>query len=116
MKKLLPLLVLALLATACGGEERWGGYTEGEAKDVLAKPSFREDLLQVAPPPAPGAVPYELLIPTKQQVEEADLRKVTLKGQEAWEYKNAVYSFCLYVWKNKNTGAFDTQVGACSAD
>lgn len=114
--KVLPVLVAALTLAGCSlSEEKWGGYTENQAKGVLSDPIFRREAIRFAPG-GPGGGRYARLLPTKEQVEEADLRKVTLKGQEAWEYKDRPNSFCVYVWEDEETDNFATQVGPCSAD
>jgi hypothetical protein len=114
MKKL--ILVLALLAlTGCsGGGEKWGGYTEAQAKDILSSEAVRNSVTSVSPFDPQGR-PYTQLLPTKSKLEHTDLRKATLQGQEAWGYEDDANAFCLYVWKDPETKSFTTFVG-CNAD
>jgi hypothetical protein len=115
--KNLPILVLALLALAgCsgGGGEKWGGYTESEAKDLLASEEVRNSVTLVSPVDPQGR-PYAQLLPTKAKLEETDLHKRTVEGQEAWGYEDDANSFCLYVWEDPETESFTTFVG-CAAD
>jgi len=116
MKKLALLVLVALVAACSTGSEKWGGYSEGQAKDIIGSPQFRADVLQAAPPSSPTGLPYAQLMPTQDEVDDADLRKATLQGQEAWEYKDEANGFCLYVWKDNERDSFATQVGPCSAD
>jgi hypothetical protein len=111
MKRLTVLLLLFVLA-GCGGGEQWGGYTEGEAKKILAGQELRNSVLSVSPFDPQGR-PYTQLLPTKRKLEDTDLLKSTLQGQEAWEYKDRTNAFCLFVWKDPDTGSFTTFVG-CS--
>lgn len=104
MKRLLILAVLALLA-GCGGEEKWGGATEQQAKEVLMDPNVRAQVQDVR-----GRYPNE------QQIEEADLRKVTLQGMEAWEYKHPTQNYCLFVYEDPEFDSFTAQLSACVAD
>jgi hypothetical protein len=114
MKRLLLAVCLALALAGCGGDGEWGGYTEGEAKDILATRELRESLIENAPGGPTGETAR--LIPTAQQVRESDLTKKTLEGQEAWEYRDANNNFCIYVWHDAETDDFTTQVSACVAD
>jgi hypothetical protein len=116
MKKLTLILVLALVALAgcSGGGEKWGGYTEGEAKDILASEAVRNNITSVSPFDPQGR-PYAQLLPTKARLEETDLHKRTVDGQEAWGYEDDANSFCLYVWEDPETKDFTTFVG-CNAD
>ena len=51
MKRLAPLalLVALLLVAGCGAGERWGGYTQKEAKEIIADPDVKETILQATP-------------------------------------------------------------------
>ncbi len=111
MKRLTVLLLLLVLA-GCGGGEKWGGYTEDDAKKILASDGLRNSVLSVSPFDPQGR-PYTQLLPTKDELDDADLLKSTLEGQEAWEYKDRTKAFCLYVWKDPETKSFTTFVG-CS--
>ena len=121
MLRLVLLLLLALLVAAgCGGGDdddggTWGGYSEREARDILADPDVRRQIVQNAPGD-PTANPYDDLLPTKEEAEEADLRRVTVQGQEAWEYSDEENNFCVYVWEDEEFDSFATQVSACVAD
>jgi hypothetical protein len=42
-----------------------------------------------------GQVPVAEIYPTEEELQEADLRKVTLTGQEAWEYSDTPNFFCM---------------------
>jgi hypothetical protein len=110
---LLSLLVLALAACGGGGGETWGGYTESDAKDLMGDAEFRESICQTAPGD-PATSPYCQLVPTKQEVDAADLRRVTYEGQEAWEYRNADENFCVDVWEDGES--FGSYVGICDSD
>jgi hypothetical protein len=117
MKKLILVLALALLVLAgcsSSGGDKWGGYTEAEAKNILSSESVRNSVLTVSPFDPQGR-PYTKLLPTKGALEKTDLRKATLQGQEAWGYEDKLNSFCLYVWKDPQTKSFTTFVG-CNAD
>jgi hypothetical protein len=117
MKKLtlvLVLLVLALAGCDLGGGEKWGGYNEGQAKDILASEAVRNSVTSVTPFDPQGR-PYTQLLPTKKRLEDTDLHKRTIEGQEAWGYEDPANDFCLYVWKDPNTNSFTTFVG-CQAD
>ena len=111
MKKL-TLVVIVLVLAGCGGGEKWGGYTEGEAKKILASDALRNSVISVSPFDPQGR-PYTQLLPTKARLDDTDLLKETLEGQEAWEYKDRANAFCLFVWKDPDTGSFTTFVG-CS--
>ena len=119
MRRLALLLAaVALGGAACGGgggEDRWGGYTERDAKDVLGDPIVRQQILENAPGD-PRTSPYRQLVPTKEEVEAADLRKTTLEGQETWEYRDEEHAFCIYVWEDEALKNFATHVGPCIAD
>jgi hypothetical protein len=100
------LVVIALLLLAgCGGDETWGGATENQAREVLQDPNVRAQVEQVG-----GKYP------TAEQIEEADLRQVTLQGQEAWEFKHPTENYCLFVYEDPTTESFAAQHSACVAD
>ena len=109
----LILLVIVALAAGCGSEEKWGGYTEGEAKQIMGSEQFRQDVINLSPP---GGRNYADLLPNEQKIDQAGLRKVTLQKEEAWEYRDSPNEFCVYLWKSTETGSFTTQVGPCAAD
>ena len=110
MKRLTVLLLLVL--AGCGGGEKWGGYTEGEAKEIMSSESLRNSVVQTIPFDNDGR-PYTQLLPTKTKLEHTDLLKGTVEAQEAWLYKDPANAFCLYVWKDTETGSFTTYIG-CS--
>jgi hypothetical protein len=110
--KRLTVLLLALVLAGCGGGEKWGGYTESQAKKILTSDELRNSVLTVSPFDPQGR-PYSELLPTKAKLEQTDLLKSTLEGQEAWEYKDLGNAFCLFVWKDPETKSFTTFVG-CS--
>jgi len=120
MKRLLPLFVL-VLAAGCsfggGGGDRWGGYTESEAKEILADPNIRAEILKNAPGD-PATSPYRRLYPTKEQAEGADLRKVTFEGQESWQYQHPDENFCVYVWEDQTVDppSWSVMPSPCVAD
>jgi hypothetical protein len=116
MKKLaLTLLALAVLA-GCGSstEDVWGGYTEGEVKDRLTDPQFRDEIMRTAPPDPRG--PIHLLYPSNEEIENTDLRKVTIQGDEAWEYRDEENDWCINVWEDPATNEPTTYVGGCMSD
>lgn len=116
MKNVL-LTVLALLAlSGCGSstQDVWGGYTEGEVKDKLSDQQFREEILQTAPADPRG--PIHLLYPSNEEIDNADLNKVTIQGEEAWEYRDESAQWCIYVWEDPETSEPFTQIGSCVAD
>jgi hypothetical protein len=121
--KLLPLVLLVVvslgLSSGCSGSggcgDTWGGYTECEAKDVLKDPQVKQQILQNAPGD-PTSNPLSQLYPSNDEIDDADMRRVTLLGQEAWEYQHPDEDFCLYVWEDEATKNFATQVGRCAAD
>jgi hypothetical protein len=116
MKKLaIVFLALAVLG-GCGSstEELWGGYTEGEVKDILSDPQFREEIMRTAPPDPRG--PIQLLYPSDQEIEDADLTKVTVQGEENWEYRDEETDWCINIRKNPQTGDPETYVGGCISD
>jgi hypothetical protein len=115
MKKL--ALALALLALAgCGSstEDAWGGYTEGEVKDKLTNPQFRDEIMRTAPPDPRG--PIHVLYPSNDEIENTDLKKVTIQGDEAWEYRNQEADWCINVWDDPQTKEPLTYVGGCMSD
>jgi hypothetical protein len=116
MKKLILVfaLLLALAGCSSSGGEQWGGYSEGEAKNILGSEALRNSILGVSPFDPQGR-PYTQLLPTKDKLADADLRKATLQGEEAWGYEDQPNDFCLYVWKDQETKSFTTYVG-CDAD
>jgi hypothetical protein len=112
---LLTLLALAAFA-GCGTstEDVWGGYTEGEVKDILKDDQFKEEILRTAPPSPRG--PIHLLYPSDEELDDADLKKVTVQGEENWEYRDEPNEFCIYVAKDPETDSYITQIGPCIAD
>jgi hypothetical protein len=118
-KAALSLIALALVAgfgVGCGSstEDVWGGYTEGQVKDLLSDPQFKAEILQTAPPSPRG--PIHLLYPSDEEIENADLNKVTVQGQENWEYRDEENEFCMYVAEDPATDSYITQIGPCVAD
>lgn len=114
---LIPCALLALGLAACGGggEERWGGYTEEEARDVLADPHVRQQIIDHAPGD-PVTSPFQNLVPTSEEAREADLTRKTVEGREAWEYRDAANDFCIYIWHEEEFDTFGVQPGVCAAD
>jgi hypothetical protein len=104
MKRL--LILGAIMLAGCGGDEdKWGGATEQQAKEVLMDPNVRAQVQDVR-----GRYP------TEQQIEEADLRMVTLQGMEAWEYKHPTQNYCVFVYEDPEFDSFTAQLSACVAD
>ena len=103
-------LLLLLALAACGGGEEWGGYSEGEAKDVMKDPVVKENIFENAPGDR-----VQRLYPDDDTVDDADLRMVTVLGQEAWEYRDAENNFCVYLWEEENQ-TFGAEVGPCHTD
>ena len=114
MKRLAPLAcLLALLFLAgCGAGERWAGYTEDEAKDVMLEPSVKSTIIQ-ATPRKEDQQPVVDIYPDKAKLDEEGLRKVKMQGTDAWEYNDVANDFCLYVWYDKPTNGFLAQASHC---
>jgi hypothetical protein len=116
MKKL-GVVVLALVVVAgCGSstQDVWGGYTEREVKDLFSHPQFRKEILRTAPPDPRG--PIHLLYPSDPEIEDADLKKVTVHGAENWEYRDEDAGWCINVRKHSQSGDPETFVGGCISD
>ena len=94
--RLFTLLVFMLLLAGCGADERWGGYTEEEAKEIMADPDVQLTIIE-ATPRKEGEKPVAAIYPEGATLEDADLRKVKMQGQDAWEYSDRPNGFCLYV-------------------
>jgi hypothetical protein len=115
---LFVLLGVFALAGCGGGDEgpEWGGYTEEEARNVLASDEYRIGIIQVTPFDGKGR-PYEELLPTEEELEAEDLNRRTVDGEEVWEYVNEKEEFCLYVRRDPDSPAdYITNVGPCQAD
>ena len=108
----LALLMLVLLIAGCGAGERWGGYTEKEAKEIIADPDVRLTIIE-ATPRKEDQQPVAAIYPQGETLENAELRKVTMQGEEAWEYNDKADDFCLYVWYDKATDGFLAQASHC---
>ena len=107
---------LALALAGCGEstEEEWGGYTEAEAKDLLKDDQFLAELEQTSPTDPRG--PLRLLYPSDEEIDDYDLRKATVQGEEAWEYKREFDEgpWCIYVSEDPAApGKFLAQIGPC---
>jgi hypothetical protein len=114
MKRLALLIGVLVLLAGCGGaEEQWGGYTEGEAKDVMG--ALRQEIIANAPGD-PATSPYNQLLPTRKDLDNIDLRRVTMQGAESWEYRDQENNFCLNVSEDPKTKAPNTYVGICNSD
>ena len=113
MKRLALLIGLLVVVAGCGGGDTWGGYNETEAKDVMG--ALRKEIIENAPGD-PATSPYNQLVPTRKQLDSIDLRKVTMKGQESWEYRDAENNFCLNVWQDPKSEDPNTYVGICDSD
>jgi len=100
----------------CGSstQDVWGGYTEGQVKDLLSDDQFQKEILQTAPPNPRG--PIHLLYPSDEEIDAADLDKVTLQGEENWEYRDELNQFCIYVAEDQSTNSYIAQIGPCTAD
>jgi hypothetical protein len=114
MKRLAPIacLLALLLLAGCGAGERWGGYTEQEAKDVMVDPEVKSTIIQ-ATPRKEDQQPVVDIYPDKAKLDEEGLRKVTMQGTDAWEYNDVANDFCLYVWYDKPTNGFLAQASHC---
>jgi hypothetical protein len=109
-------LLTALAAAGCATtSDTWGGYTENEAKEILALPNVRDTIIETSIR-TEGQTPVSEIYPTEQELQETDLRKVTLTGQEAWEYADTPNFFCLYVWEDPETQTYFAQSSQCVAD
>ena len=106
----LPLLLFAV--AGCGAGERWGGYTQEEAKEIIADPDVKETIIQ-ATPRKEDQQPVAAIYPEGEKLEEVELRKVKMQGQDAWEYNDEANDFCLYVWYDKATNGFLAQASHC---
>lgn len=105
-----------VLVAGCGSttQDEWGGYTEGQVKDTLQDPQFKKEILSTAPPDPRG--PIHLLYPSNGEIDEADLNKVTIEGDEAWEYRDDQNQWCIYMWEDPASSEQMTHVGSCVAD
>jgi hypothetical protein len=114
MRRLAPLafLVALLLVAGCGAGERWGGYTQKEAKEIIADPDVKETIIQ-ATPRKEDQQPVAAIYPEGEKLDDAELRKVKMQGQDAWEYNDKANDFCLYVWFDKATNGFLAQASHC---
>ena len=109
-------LLLTLVVAGCATtSDTWGGYTENEAKEILALPNVRQTIVDTTPRMIEEE-PVAQLYPTEAELEETDLRKVTIQGEEAWEYNDEVNKFCLYVWEDPETQTYFAQSSRCVAD
>ena len=114
MKRLAPIacLVPLLLLAACGAGERWGGYTQKEAKEIMLDPEVKSTIIQ-ATPRKEDQQPVVDIYPDKAKLDEEGLRKVKMQGTDAWEYNDVANDFCLYVWFDKATNGFLAQASHC---
>lgn len=108
----LTLLVLVLLVAGCGAGERWAGYTEDEAKDIIIDAEVKSTILQ-ATPRNEDQQPVAAIYPDAEKLDKDGLRKVKMQGQDAWEYNDVANDFCLYVWYDEATDGFLAQAGHC---
>jgi hypothetical protein len=106
------VLLLVLLLAGCGAGERWGGYTQKEAKEIMSRPEVKTTIIQ-ATPRKEGQLPVAAIYPDAATLENTELRKVTMQGQKAWEYNDKADDFCLYVWYDKATNGFLAQASHC---
>jgi hypothetical protein len=113
--KRIALLPIVLLAACTTTSDTWGGYTENEAKEILALPNVRQTIVDTTPRTIEEA-PVARIYPTEAKLEETDLRKVTVQGEEAWEYNDEQNQFCLYVWEDPETQTYFAQSSRCVAD
>ena len=113
MRRLAPILCLLLLLVAgCGAGERWGGYTQQEAKEIIADPDVKATIIQ-ATPRKEGQQPVAAIYPEGEELEETELRKVKMQGEPAWEYNDKANDFCLYVWYDETTNGYLAQASHC---
>ncbi len=114
MKRLAPIacLVPILLLAACGAGERWGGYTQKEAKEIMLDPEVKSTILQ-ATPRNEDQQPVVDIYPDEKKLDDEGLRKVKMQGTDAWEYNDVANDFCLYVWFDKAANGFLAQASHC---
>jgi hypothetical protein len=114
MKRLAPIacLVSLLLLAGCGAGERWAGYTEDEAKDVMLDPEVKATVIE-ATPRKEDQQPVAAIYPDEDKLDQEGLRKVKMQGTDAWEYNDVANDFCLYVWFDKPTKGFLAQASHC---
>ena len=113
---LIPVVVLALAGCGGGGDGPvWGGYTEQEAKDILADTNVWRSVIENAPGD-PATNPLTQLYPTKEQLDDADLKQVTFEGEENWQYKHPEEDFCLYVREDPEVDNWQVMASRCVAD
>jgi len=105
-------LVLLLLLAGCGAGERWGGYTQKEAKEIIADPDVKSTIIE-ATPRKEDQKPVATIYPEGETLEDAELRKVTMQGEAAWEYNDKANDFCLYVWFDEASNGFLAQASHC---
>lgn len=105
------LLALALVA-GCGAGDRWAGYTEEEAKDVMLDPKVKATVIE-ATPRKEDQQPVAAIYPDKGKLDQEGLRRVKMQGTDAWEYNDVANDFCLYVWFDKPTNGFLAQASHC---
>ncbi|MEP7334937.1 MAG: hypothetical protein ABI717_04060 [Actinomycetota bacterium] len=110
--KRLALLLLVLLLAGCGAGERWGGYTEKEAKEIMVDPEVKSTIIQ-ATPRKEDQQPVVAIYPDADKLDKDGLRKVKMQGEDAWEYNDVANDFCLYVWYDKTTNGFLAQASHC---
>ena len=114
MKRLATIacLLALVLVAGCGAGERWAGYTEDEAKDVMLNPEVKTTVLE-ATPRKEDQQPVAAIYPDKDKLDQEGLRKVKMQGTDAWEYNDVANDFCLYVWFDKPTNGFLAQASHC---
>jgi hypothetical protein len=115
VKRAALLAMLAVLAGCSSTEETWGGYTENEAKDILALPNVRETVINNTPRTVDER-PVAQIYPTAEELEDSDLLKTTVQGQETWEYRDEINAFCLNVWEDPESQTYFAQSSHCVAD